>query len=232
MSLFQKSIIRSEVQKISHSEIKDHWDAYRNYFHNKKVQLDLITIKEQGNQTTFLVKTFCNIFGYTLNEAGVDGNLFREVGKSEFADGAIKKDGEVVAVIELKSSKTKNLKDIEDQVFKYQSRYNCNYAITSNFYKLRFYINSSSEYEEFDLFNLDIIRFKVLWICLSKTNLFNDLPRKLKDKSLVEEKIVTNSLYRDYSDFRKDLFKDLKKNNPSVSEIDLLNSTQKLHSMV
>ena len=228
MSLFQKSIIRSEVQKISDSEIKEHWDAYRKFFHNKKVQLDLISIKEQGNQTTFLVKTFCNIFGYTLNEAGVDGNLFREVGKSEFADGAIKKDGEVIAVIELKSSKTKNLKDIEDQVFKYQSRYNCNYAITSNFYKLRFYINSSSEYEEFDLFNLNISRFKVLWICLSKTNLFNDLPRKLKDKSLVEEKIVTNSLYKDYSDFRKDLFKDLKNNNPFIPEIDLLNSTQKL----
>ena len=228
MSLFQKSIIRSEVQKISDSEIKEHWDAYRNYFHNKKVQLDLITIKEQGNQTTFLVKTFCNIFGYTLNEAGVDGNLFREVGKSEFADGAIKKDGEVIAVIELKSSKTKNLKDIEDQVFKYQSRYNCNYAITSNFYKLRFYINSSSEYEEFDLFNLDIRRFKVLWICLSKANLFDDLPRKLKDKSLVEEKIVTNSLYKDYSAFRKELFKDLKNNNPFIPEIELLNSTQKL----
>lgn len=43
MSLFQKSIIRSEVQKISDSEIKEHWDAYRNYFHNKKVQLAIFT---------------------------------------------------------------------------------------------------------------------------------------------------------------------------------------------
>jgi len=69
------------------------------------------------------------------------------------ADGAILKNDKANAVIELKSTKTKDLKIITEQAFNYKNnRPECKYVITSNFQKLRFYIDNAHEYEEFDLF--------------------------------------------------------------------------------
>jgi len=101
-------------------------------------------LKEEEYQDGFLRDIFVDVFGYTL-KPDQNFNLVREFknqtdGKK--ADGAILKDGNAIAVIELKSTKTKDLKNITQQAFNYKNNQPyCKYVITSNFQKLRFYID-------------------------------------------------------------------------------------------
>ena len=103
---------------------------------------------------------------FRLPNRGGKSNLFVEqknVSDGGKADGAIKIDNDIVCVIELKSTKTKNLKDVQKQAFGYKVNHpNCKYVVTSNFNKLRFYIENTTEFEEFDLFNLTNDRFKLM----------------------------------------------------------------------
>jgi hypothetical protein len=88
---------------------------------------------------------------------------------SKKADGAILKDEKVVGVIELKDNKTKNLDAVKDQAFGYKNNHKeCSYVNSSNFHKLRFYIDDATEYEEFDLYNLDRETFKRFYLYLRK----------------------------------------------------------------
>lgn len=62
---------------------------------------------------------------------------------------------EVVAVVELKDTGTPDLDKVSLQAFGYKHKHkNCIYVITSNFEKLRFYINDATDYEEFNLFTI------------------------------------------------------------------------------
>ena len=141
----------------------------------------------------------------------------------------LKKDGEVIAVIELKSTKTKNLDDVKEQAFGYYTNNSkCEYVITSNFNKLRFYIERNEDYLEFDLFNIDKEEFKLLWLCLDSKNLLEGKPKEIKNKSLISEENITKKLYQDYSTFRQELFNDLVENNQTVEKRVILNKTQKL----
>ena len=74
--------------------------------------------------------------GYTLNPAP-NYNLTTEqknLTDSKKADGAVLKDGKVIAVIELKSTKTKSMDKIVNQAFNYKNNHpTCKYIITSNF---------------------------------------------------------------------------------------------------
>ena len=80
---------------------------------------------------------------------------FKNLKGAKKADGAILVDGKAIAVIELKGTNTKDLESIRQQAFDYKSHHpTCQYIITSNFEKLRFYIQTSNEVEEFNLFNL------------------------------------------------------------------------------
>ena len=172
-------------------------------------------------------------FGYKSQyDSAEEGNLFFEqknTSNSKKADGAIKKDGEVIAVIELKSTKTKNLDDVKNQAFGYYTNNSkCEYVITSNFNKLRFYIERNEDYLEFDLFNIDKEEFKLLWLCLDSKNLLKGKPKEIKNKSIVSEEKITKKLYQDYSSFRLELFNDLVKNNPNIEKKTILNKTQKL----
>ena len=172
-------------------------------------------------------------FGYKSQyDSAEEGNLFFEqknTSNSKKADGAIKKDGEVIAVIELKSTKTKNLDDVKEQAFGYYTNNSkCEYVITSNFNKLRFYIERNEDYLEFDLFNIDKEEFKLLWLCLDSKNLLEGKPKEIKNKSLISEENITKKLYQDYSTFRQELFNDLVENNQTVEKRVILNKTQKL----
>ena len=116
------------------------------------------TLKEEEYQDDFWRDIFVDVFDYTLKPDD-NFNLVREFknqADGKKADGAILDDGNAIAVIELKSTKTKDLKSITQQAFNYKNNQpHCKYVITSNFQKLRFYIDYANEYEEFDLFNLD-----------------------------------------------------------------------------
>ena len=61
------------------------------------------------------------------------------------------------------------------------------YVITSNFEKLRFYINDATEFLEFNLFELSPERFALFYLCLQKDNVINNKPLKIKEASVVEK---------------------------------------------
>jgi hypothetical protein len=148
-------------------------------------------MKEEEYQDGFLRDIFVDVFGYTLKPAD-NYNLAREFknqtdGKK--ADGAILKNDKAIAVIELKSTKTKDLTNITQQAFNYKNNQpECKYIITSNFQKLRFYIDYANEFEEFDLFNLQKKDFQLLYLLLQKDSILADLPLKLKTETKFHEK--------------------------------------------
>ena len=230
MALFQKSVLANHLNSIIEKEILSGWEKFQNY---KSISENIRTYKEEEFQYKFLEMLFVDCLGYKISDVGDEKrNLFTEVknvSDSKKADGAIKKDDEVIAVIELKSTKTKDFKKIQEQAFGYKvNQPKCKYVITSNFEKLRFYINDATEFEEFDLFNLTQHDFKLLHVCLHINNIFNDIPEKLKTDSVFEEENITKKLYKDYSAFRKEVFNSLVENNTEYDKLLLFNKTQKL----
>lgn len=231
MSLFQKSVEKKYLNELDSKLIDKKYKAFQKYFGNSKIQENIKNSKEEQFQEGFLRELFVNILDYTLNP-NLGFNLTTEqknVSDSKKADGAILKEDSAIAVIELKSTDTTDLDTVESQAFGYKNHHpNCVYVITSNFEKLRFYIQNAVDYIEFDLFNLDKEDFSLLWLCLSKDNLLNDLPQKIKDSSVLEEEDVTKKLYTDYSKFRREIFNNLVENNPETDKLLLFKKTQKL----
>ena len=232
MGLFQKSVLRKYLASQDAEACKAAYDLYVARFHDPHLQAQIGIMNEVEYQDGFLTHLFVNILGYTKRpDEGY--NLVREK-KNETdgkkADGAIlRPDGSVIAVIELKGAKIKDLDKIDDQAWGYQrSHINCPYVITSNFEKLRFFIDNAVEHEEFNLFTLTQERFSQLWLCLQKDNLQRDLPKKVKVESLLEEEKVTKLLYKDYSAFKSDLWHDMCQQNPEADELELYKKSQKL----
>ena len=230
MGLFQKSVLTNYLTSVSDSDIDKGWNSLISY---KEMDSKVQTLKEEEFRAKFLEKIFVDCFGYKSQyDSAEEGNLFFEqknTSNSKKADGAIKKDGEVIAVIELKSTKTKNLDDVKNQAFGYYTNNSkCEYVITSNFNKLRFYIERNEDYLEFDLFNIDKEKFKLLWLCLDSKNLLEGKPKEIKNKSLINEEKITKKLYQDYSTFRQELFNNLIENNQTIEKRVILNKTQKL----
>ena len=88
------------------------------------------------------------------------------------------------------------MEKIVNQAFNYKNNHPaCKYIITSNFEKLRFYVEHSDKYEEFDLFHLDETRFTLLFYLLSKESLFSNLPLELKTQSKLQEENISKELY-------------------------------------
>ncbi|WP_298954582.1 N-6 DNA methylase [uncultured Nonlabens sp.] len=216
MPIFQPSVLKSHIALLDHKAIDKAYKQFANYFLDPKIQENIKVAKEEQYQATFLTELFVKIFGYTLFP-DKNHNLVTEQkneGNSRKADGAILKGDAVTAVIELKGTKTKDLESIRKQAFDYKNfNTGCNYVITSNFEKLRFYIDDASNFEEFDLFSLSRKRFELLYLCINKEQLLQHTPKSIKEESLVEEEKITKSFYKDYSLFKRELWKDLAKNN-------------------
>ena len=85
--------------------------------------------------------------------------------------------------------------------------------ITSNFEKVRFYINNAVDFEEFDLFRLNYEQFQLMWLCLAKETLLKGIPLAIKNESVVKEEDITRKIYVDYTAFKHDLYNDLVLNN-------------------
>src|SRR5690606_5992616 len=171
------------------------------------------------------------VLGYTKNPAP-DFNItteYKNVKDSKKADGAIILDGAVKAVIELKGTNTTDLGKIEAQAFGYKNNQpECVYVITSNFEKLRFYIENATEHLEFNLFTLTEHEFELLYLCLAHENISRNLPKKIKDDSVSQEDVITKKLYKDYSNFKSDLYANLVALNPDYEPIELFKKSQKL----
>ncbi|HAF31067.1 MAG TPA: restriction endonuclease subunit M [Bacteroidales bacterium] len=231
MSLFQTSVIKKYLSDLSPELIDKKYNEFQSYFGNAQIQENIRNLKEEEYQEGFIRELFVKIFEYTLNPEP-NYNIVLEkknVDDSKKADGAIIRDNEVIAVIELKSTQTTNLDSFRDQAFGYKNHNpKCVYIITSNFEKIRLYIHDTIYHEEFNLFNLPKERFALLWLCFSKDNILKDIPLKIKEASVLQEENVTKKLYNDYSKFREEIFNDIVKNNPEFDKLVLFKKTQKL----
>ena len=230
MSIFQKSVINKHLKNLDQNQVeKAHQKFKENYSPSKIEKIKKLT--EEEYQDGFLRDLFVDVFGYTLKPDD-DYNLAREFknqGDGKKADGAILKNEKAVAVIELKSTKTKDLKSITEQAFNYKNNQpECKYVITSNFQKLRFYIDYANEFEEFDLFYLQKEEFELLYLILNINSVFSDLPQKLKEETKFHDQEISDKLYKDYSDFKNKLYENLIKNNPGNDKLTLFKKSQKL----
>ena len=231
MSLFQNSVLNKYLKGLDSQQVERAWNKYKAHFHNPEIQENIRSSKEEQYQGEFLIDLFVTVFGYVKNPTP-NFNLTTELKNLKGArktDGAILQDDKAIAVIELKGTNTVDLAKVEAQAFGYKNNQpGCTYVITSNFEKLRFYIDNAVDFEEFNLFQLTKERFEMLYLCLTAENLLKGIPRQIKDESLTREESVTKKLYKDYSQFRNEIFDNIQKQNPQHDKLTLFKKTQKL----
>ncbi|MDX4038457.1 Eco57I restriction-modification methylase domain-containing protein [Aliarcobacter skirrowii] len=213
MSIFQNSVLKTFKQDEKLVALR--WAAFQNY----KAKVEAIKdFKEEEYQDGFLKDIFESCLGYTLKTTNPSSfNLEREKKNetdSKKADGVIYLNSEIIAVIELKDTKTKNLDRVQQQAFWYLTQHtNAKYVIISNFDELRFYFDKSTAYESFSLFNLSYDEFCKLHLLLSFENIKDETALKIKEKSNSFEQDISKKLYKDFSNFRTLLFENIVKNN-------------------
>ena len=216
MPLYQNSVLKKYLKQQDSEAVAKAFRKFTKYFHDHKIQENIRSSKEEEYQGIFLTELFSKILGYTM-KPNANFNLvaeYKNEKNSRKADGAILKDNEALGVIELKGTNTKDLEKVRQQAFDYKANQTgCVYVITSNFEKIRFYINNAVDFEEFDLFNINQERFELLYLCLAQENLLNNVPLKIKEASVQEEEAITKKFYTDYSTFKRELFRDLVKLN-------------------
>jgi len=231
MALFQKSVLKNHFGNLNLHKLEAAWERFQAHFHSTEIQQNIRHVKEEQYQEGFITDLFVNVLGYVKHPSpkfNITTEL-KNIGNTKKADGAILKNGDALAVIELKGTKHTNLGKVEPQAFGYKSHHpTCKYVIISNFEKLRFYIDNAVDFVEFNLFTLTKEDFKLLWLCLEAGNLLRNLPQQVKNESLVREEVITKELYKDYSTFRTVLFEDIQRRNPQHDKLTLFNKTQKL----
>lgn len=235
--LFQKNIIKKYIATLN-DDVEAVWNQYKSYFLVPEIQANIKQSKEEQFQEGFLRELFVKVLGYTLNPSP-DFNLITEQKNetnSQKADGAILLDGNVIGVIELKDHKTTDLSKIEKQAFGYKSQHrDARYVIISNFEKLRLYIDNAVDYREWNLFAMTEDEFREMYLCIAWNQMKNGIALKIKSESVSSEDQITNALYKDYSQFKRVLFADILKNNPTPEgkiesdwQLLLFKKTQKL----
>ncbi len=231
MSLFQNSVLKKYLKSQHTEELKEKWALFKAYFHNSTIQENIRNSKEEQFQEGFLRELFVKVLGYTLNPEP-NFNLtteYKNVKDSKKADGAIIINSHVKAVIELKGTDTTDLGKVESQAFNYKNNQpECVYVVTSNFEKLRFYIENAIEHLEFNLFNLTEEEFHLLYVCLAYKNIESNVAKHIKDESVSQEDVITKKLYNDYSLFKRELYQNLVKLNPGYDPLELFKKSQKL----
>lgn len=231
MAFFQNTVVDKYLNASNKQEIKAAYEKFKAHFHNPQIQQNIRNSKEEQYQEGFLRDLFVNILGYTLNPQN-NFNLtteYKNIKDSKKADGAIVIADKVQAVIELKGTDTTDLGKVEAQAFGYKNNQpDCIYIITSNFEKLRLYIDNAIEHLEFNLFNLTEKQFELLYLCLAYENIQKGTPKKIKDESISQEDAITKKLYKDYSLFKRELYQNLVQLNPEYNELELFKKSQKL----
>jgi type I restriction-modification system DNA methylase subunit len=230
MPIFQKSIVDKYIDTLDAGVLDKAYDSYKEVYSAQKIQR-IKKLKEEQYQGGFLKDIFGSVLGYTIDpEVGYNIELEKKnETNSKKADGAIVQDEKVLGVIELKSNTTKNLESIKDQAFGYKNNHKgCKYVISSNFHKLRFYVDDATEYEEFDLYNLDKETFKKFYLYLRKEGLLDkNIPKLLKEETKFHEENISKQLYKDYSAFKNKFFENIVKNNPQYDRLLLFKKSQK-----
>ncbi|MDC0960264.1 N-6 DNA methylase [Flavobacteriaceae bacterium] len=229
--MFQNTIIKKYISSQNKDSQLVKWDLFKKFFHGKERQNSIRELKEEEYQEGFMRDLFVGVLGYILKPSD-NYNLVLEkknVKDSKKADSAIIFNDKVVSVIELKGTNTTDLGKVEVQAFSYKNNQpNCKYVITSNFEKLRFYIEDAIDFIEFNLFELTQDEFNLMYLCLSTNSIENDLPLKLKSESISQEDLITKKLYKDYSLFKRELYQNLIVLNQGYDKLVLFKKSQKL----
>ncbi|MFN5148827.1 MAG: type I restriction enzyme HsdR N-terminal domain-containing protein, partial [Flavobacteriia bacterium] len=230
MPLFQESIVKKHLSKIDESIIESAYLEYKRVYSPEKIK-NIKVAKEEQYQEGFIKDVFGSVLGYSVypeHPFNIETEKKNETNAKK-ADGAILKDEKVVGVIELKDNKTKNLEAVKDQAFGYKNNHKeCSYVISSNFHKLRFYIDDATDYEEFDLYNLDKETFKRFFLYLRKEGLLDkNLPKLLREETKFHEEEISKKLYKDYSNFKRSFYENAVKNNPDHDKLILFKKSQK-----
>jgi type I restriction-modification system DNA methylase subunit len=216
MALFQTSVLKKYLAQQDQTAVDKAYRKYSQYFLNPEIQENIRISKEEQFQATFLTELFVNVLDYTINPSP-KYNLtteYKNEKNNRKADGAILHNEITVAVVELKGTNTKDLESIRRQAFDYKVNHKgCRFVITSNFEKLRLYIDDATDHEAFDLFQLTPEKFALLYLCLQKDNLLKAIPLNIKQDSLVKEEQITKDFYKDYSQFKRELYRDLVRRN-------------------
>nr|WP_318716586.1 N-6 DNA methylase [uncultured Treponema sp.] len=236
--MFQKKIVEKYLSKLDKELLEQKYDLFCSIFKNEKKIENIRNSKEEQYQEGFIRDLFVLVLGYTIKPEenyNILTELKNEVANksnSKKSDGAIceeNNENKIRAVIELKGTDTTDLDKVAFQAFSYKNFHNeCNYVIVSNFERLRIYVETQIEFEEFNLFTLSFERFCILYLLLELNQLKADIPLKLKHETLSEEKQITDNFYADYSTFKRLLFEDLCENNPETDKLVLFKKTQKL----
>ncbi len=231
MGLFQKTVVQKYLNQFDVKILENKYNEFISHFGKTEIQENIRSSKEEQYQEGFLRDLFVNILGYTLNP-NTNYNLITEnknLKDSKKADGAIILESKVKAVIELKGTDTTDLARVENQAFGYKNnQIGCVYVITSNFEKLRFYIEDATNFEEFNLFTLTKEQFNLFYLCLSFESISKGLPHAIKHESISEEEQITNEFYKAYSTFKRDLYQNLVNQNPQFDPLVLFKKSQKL----
>lgn len=236
--LIQKNILKKYCGLLDEQRIQKAWNQYKSYFLNEEIQANIHKIKEEQFQEGFLRELFVKVLAYTINPSpnyNLTTELKNEVGAKK-ADGAILINDNVIGVIELKDHKTPDLASIENQAFGYKNKHKeTRLVIISNFEKLRLYIDNAVEYREWDIFHMSEDDFRELYLCLAWEQVAHGIAIQMKSESVSSEEQITKSLYKDYSQFKRVLFADILKQNPTPEGRDekdwqllLFKKTQKL----
>ena len=226
--MFQKKIVEKYLSKLDKELLEKKYDLFCSIFKNEKKIENIRNSKEEQYQEGFIRDLFVSVLGYTIKPEenyNILTELKNEVANksnSKKSDGAIceeNNENKIRAVIELKGTDTTDLDKVAFQAFSYKNFHNeCNYVIVSNFERLRIYVETQIEFEEFNLFTLSFERFCILYLLLELNQLKADIPLKLKHETLSEEKQITDNFYADYSTFKRLLFEDLCENNLQSEE--------------
>lgn len=230
MALFQEAVVRKHLLNLDEQVLEIAYNEYKRVYSPAKIK-NIRVAKEEQYQEGFIKEIFGFVLGYSVypdSPFNIQTEKKNET-NSRKADGAILKDEKVVGVIELKDNKTKNLDAVKDQAFGYKNNHkDCSYVISSNFHKLRFYIDDATEYEEFDLYNLDKESFKRFYLYLRKEGLLDkNLPKLLRQETKFHEEEISKKLYKDYSNFKRSFFENAVKNNPQFDKLELFKKSQK-----
>ena len=230
MSLFQESIIRKHLGTLDQEVVDQAYVRFKEVYSANKIT-NIKVAKEEQYQEGFIKDIFGEVLGYSVFPSQPFNIQTEKKNESDSkkADGAIFQGDNVVGVIELKDNKTKNLDAVKDQAFGYKNNHrDCSYVISSNFHKLRFYVDDATEYEEFDLYNLDKETFKRFYLYLRKEGLLDkNIPKLLRQETKFHEENITKSLYKDYSSFKNSFFQNVVKNNPQYDKLLLFKKSQK-----
>ncbi|MBP7497067.1 MAG: N-6 DNA methylase [Bacteroidales bacterium] len=235
MSLFQHSVIQKYLKALDVNAVNMVYTVFTSKYNDANYRQNLIQTIETSYYERFLEFIFDKILGYKIAPENNHNIILQH--KTDIdtkkPDAIIlasdNNPASILAVIEIKDTKKINLTDVELQAFNYKNSFKgCRYIITSNFEKLRFYIDDKVEYIEFDLFNMTPENFSLFYFCLSKETLLKNLPLQAKQDSYSQETDITKKLYSDYSVFKKLLFDNLCLYNPQYDKLTLFRKTQKL----